>query len=279
MSIEPGLVYDLPNDAYHALTDWFGSTQLKGHLPEHYGSGGSKDALTFGSLFHAVVLYPHTLADLYTVLDAEVVGLKADGTRADNPTNTTAWKRAVAEVEQSGKVVIAQADWDRAHAMRDSVLAHPEAAALLFANDGRSEVSGFAIDTDGLKHKARFDRLNAGTIVDLKSTAAKPGPRSLNRAVADYGYDLSAAHYLAVAELLGLDVDSFVFVFVGKEAPYRVSVCDLDDMWLERGRNNRALALSRARSEAEPYEGATGRFTLHCPGWALPWDDDDIEVA
>lgn len=270
-----GLMPDLGNDDYHADTRWMSSTRLKRYLPELYRQGGSQDALDFGALFHTVVLEPDNLA-AYVALDAEKIGVKADGTVAQNPTMTAAWKRAVAEAEQDGKTVIAQQDLDRANAMRDSVLAHDTASSLLFSDDGRSELSAFATDEQGIQHKARFDRLIPGTIVDLKSTAAKPGVRSLTNTVIDYGYELSAAHYVTVAELLGLDVQTFTLVFVGKEAPYRVTVCDLDDMFIARGRALRAQALERAHRKAEAYEGATGRFTLLCPLWAIP--DEEMVI-
>lgn len=271
--MKPGIHYDISNNDYHAETEWLGSTQLKALLPEEYKVGGSQEALDFGTLVHTVVLEPDNIAGL-VALDAEKIGVKADGTVAQNPTMTAAWKRAVAEVEQGGSTVVAQSDLDRALYMRDSLLAHDTASELLFSDDGRSEVTAFAVDETGVQHKARFDRLIPGTVVDLKTTASKPGAHSLTRAVLDYGYDLSAAHYLAVAELLGIETGGrFTLVFVGKEPPYRVSVCDLDDMFIERGRNLRELALERAHQRTEPYPGATGRYTLACPVWALPYEE------
>jgi hypothetical protein len=169
--------------------------------------------------------------------------------------------------------VIAQADLDRALSMRDAVLAHETAARLLFSEDGVSELSAFAVDEDGVRHKARFDRHIPGVIIDLKSTSGKPGADSIAHSVIDYGYDLSAAHYLAVADLLGIDVQAFAFVFVSKEpmpnGQHAVTVCDLDETFLARGRALRAQAIRRHTDPTEPaYEGATGFLTLDCPRWA-----------
>lgn len=275
--VTEGLRYDLSNDEYHAQTDWLSSSMLKTLLPEEYKQGGSQEALDFGTLFHTVVLEPERVALDYVALDAAKIGLKKDGTVADHPTNTIAWKTAVSQARADGLIVVDQVDLDRAFAMRDAAYEHEDARGLLFSANGRSEVSAFATDENGIRHKARFDRLVPGEAVDLKSTAAKPGAHSLTRTVIDYGYELSAAHYLAVAELAGVDVQrGFSFVFVGKEAPYRVSVCDLDDLLLERGRNLRSLALERAAKKTDPYEGAVGRFTLFCPAWALPYDDEMV---
>lgn len=282
MNITPGIRHDLDNDTYHGLTDWLSSTQLKAALPERYQPGGSQAALTFGSLFHAVVLEPDTLTNV-TVLDAAAIAGNnpKTGKPYDAPHMTARYKAAVAEAEQDGLTVVTREDWDKAHAMRDAVVAHPEAGPLIYHDDAAYEESAFAIDDNGVKHKARFDCRIPGRIVDLKSTAAKPGADSLTRTVIDYGYDVSAAHYLAVAELLDLDATAFTLVFVTKTAPYRVTVADLDDLLLYRGHDLRNTAIQRlTQVDAEPYEGATGRLTLTCPPWAFPTDyDDEMEIA
>jgi hypothetical protein len=111
-------------------------------------------------------------------------------------------------------------------------------------------------------------------IVDLKTTSTKPGASALGRAVLDYGYDLSAAHYLAVAELAGLDADAFAWVFVDKaDTGPRVTVAEPDAALLERGRVLRARALARAAGTLPAYEGATGYLTLTCPAWAQPQEE------
>lgn len=276
--IQPGLRYDLPMGDYHDLPDWLGSTQLKRALPEQYDENSmSQAALDFGTLFHAVTLEPDNL-DHYVPADAEAIGVKADGSKAEKPEATKAWRTFVADAVADGKIVIPRDWWERANRMRDAVAAHPEAAALVFG-DGRAEVSAFAVDAAGLRHKARPDVLIAGGIVDLKSTAVKPGEDNLTRLVINFLYDLSAAHYLTVADLLGLDVHTFTWVFVNKVEPFRVTVADADQLLIERGRVLRARALERLTNPAvEPYQGATGRLLLTCPLWAAPYESE-MEIA
>lgn len=267
---EPGLILGMKNEDYHADAEWLSSSVLKRHLPEHYKAGGSQEALDFGTLFHTVVLEPDNLAG-YLVLDAAAIAGNnpKTGKPYDAPHMTARFKAAATEAAENGHVVVSQEDWDRAHAMREAVTQHPDAKALLLDGDGQYEESAFATDETGIKIKARFDRRIPGAIVDLKSTATKPGASSLSRAVIDYGYDLSAAHYLEVARLLELDADTFWFVFVGKEAPYRVTVASLDDGFLERGRVLRERAIERLTDPlTPPYEGAEGPLTLAAPGWA-----------
>lgn len=270
MSIEPGLTGDLTNAEYHAVTDWWSSSQLKAALPERYKAGGSQEALDFGTLVHSVVLEPDSLGHLVVLDAAAIAGTNPKtGAPYDAPHMTTRYKAAVAEAAQDGKTVVAQADWDTAHAMRDAIAAHDTAARLLFSDDGASEESAFAVDFDGVQHKARFDRRIPGAIIDLKTTSAKPGRDSLTRAIIDYGYDLSAAHYLAVAELLGLDVQAFAWVFVDKSDDHRVTVVDVEAAFLDRGRALRSQALRRLTDPtADAYEGATGFLTLTLPRWA-----------
>ena len=267
--IEPGIHADLGNEAYHADEDYLSSSRLKGYLPEHYKQGGSQEALDFGTLFHAVVLEPDRVALDYVALDAEKIGLKSDGTVAQNPTMTAAWKRAVAEAEQDGKTVIDQGALNKAYRMRDAVAKHDTARRLLFEEDGRAELSCFAVDENGIRHKARFDKLITGVGIDLKSTAGKPGEDAIGRAVLDYGYDLSAVHYMTVAELLGMDLQAFAFVFVSKDDDPFVTVCDLDETFLARGRALREKAIRRHVDPTEPrYPGASGFLTLTAPRWA-----------
>lgn len=263
-----GLLSNLANDKYHSLTDWYSSTQLKKMLPETYkDTPGNQEALDFGTLVHSVVLEPDNL-DHYVPLDADKIGVKADGSPASAPTMTAAWKRAVTEVEQDGKTVTARSDWDRAHRIRDAITKHPVANQLLYSTDGASEESAFAT-INGIRMKARFDRRAPGYIADLKTTTAKPGADSLTRAVLDWGYETSAVHYLAVAEQLGLDVDTFVWIFASKEEPHRITVCEPDQTLLDRGRALRDLALKRITDPSEPpYEGASGFLTLTCPRYA-----------
>lgn len=279
MSIEPGLRYDLANDDYHADTEWLSSSVLKRLLPEHYKAGGSQDALDFGTLFHTVVLEPDNLAG-YVVLDAAAIAgdNPKTGRPYDSPTMTAKYKAAVAEAAQGGRIVVAQDAWDKAHAMRDAVVAHSDARALIYDGAGANEESAFWADESGVKHKARFDRRIPGALVDLKSTSAKPGLRSLTNECISWGYDFSAAHYLAVAAGLKLDAETFLHVWVEKVEPYRVTVTELDLLFVMRGRTLRDQALERHHKQAEPYEGATGRLTLICPEWALP-HDDEMEIA
>lgn len=262
------IVTDMSNEDYHAEAEHLSSTTLKRALPELFKEGGSQEALEFGTFVHSVVLEPDTL-HRYTVLDAAKIGVKADGTPAQNPTATSAWKAAVLEAVSCGLTIVTQESWDKAHRMAEAIHEHPEALAVLHGGEGQNELSAFTTDANGQKIKARFDRLIPGAVVDLKTTNAKPGADSLSRTVLDYGYDLSAAHYLDVANLCELDVNTFLWVFVSKDDKPRVTVAEAHPDYIARGLALRDQALARITDpSADAYEGASGRLVLSPPPWA-----------
>lgn len=250
--IAAGVYTDLSNEAYHSETDWLSSSQLKRFLPEHYRTAPPTDRsnLDFGTALHTTVLGAGE--PVIPVTAASWVGKTAQEERA--------------QAYASGGVPVLEKQLPQLHAMAAAVAAHGEASRLLTA--GKPEVSVFA-EVDGVKCKARFDWLADGYAVDLKTTASKPG-RDLAKAVTDFGYDVSADHYLRVASAAGLDVSEFWHVWVGKDSPHYVTVTDMDSSFYDRAAVLRELALERwAHPEmVESYPGAYSRLTLSAPRWA-----------
>lgn len=253
--MKAGVHDDLSGQDYHQARDWVSTGLLKSRLPEHYkkSSTVSRDALDFGIAFHTTILGAGE-----PVVPVVASSWRGKDAQADRES-----------VYANGGVPLLASELPRLDAMRDAVEAHSEAYSLLYEFTGSPEVSVFA-EVDGVPSKCRFDRLLDGVGVDVKTTTAKPGAHSLTRTVIDYGYDLQAVHYLEVARAAGIDLDRFVFVFVGKEPPHHVTVCDLDAAFLERGAVLRDLALQRwlHPSMVEAYPGQTGHLELALPRWA-----------
>ncbi|QLQ11146.1 MAG: PD-(D/E)XK nuclease-like domain-containing protein [Nocardioidaceae bacterium] len=199
-------------------------------------------ALAFGTLFHTLVLEPDRAGE-YLALDAEKIGVKADGSKAENPTMTNAWKKAVKEAEQDGKTVVAQTDWDAACAMRDAVYAH-KAAAEVMDLCTRHEVSGWAEHETGALVKGRIDLLGPGVVADLKSTK-DADPERFGWTCADFMYHVSAADYRDIAMADGESVEAVIFINAEKEPPYRVSVVDLAPRAIDLGRDRMTEACRR----------------------------------
>lgn len=257
--MKPGVYDDLSNVSYHAETDWLGSSQLKRHLPEHYKTGDPTSAMDFGTAFHSAVL---GVGEPLHVVDA------------------LTWTGKAAKEEQTkarnlGLTPILAKDVPVLEGMVKAVQNHPEASRLLFGEPGRNELSVFAEEQYGetvLQTKARYDRLlDYGTAVDLKTTSKGPGVYNLTRAVIDYGYDLSAEHYVRVGQAGGLPVESLLLVFVSKESPHYVTVVDLGDDFYNRGKLLRDMAVDRLMNPSmmDAYEGASKTVQLGLPRWAV----------
>lgn len=258
--MSPGIYTDLSNMAYHAETDWVSSSMLKRLLPEHYGpEPATRKALWFGSAFHTRVLggpsEPWSVGEFLTW-------------------DSKAAKEHAEKAEANGEIPVLARDVEQIEAMAKSLESHSEASKLIYGAGGQSEVSVFS-EVDSVPSRARFDRLaqpmDSWTIaVDVKTTSEKPNPSDLAKAVIRYGYDISVDHYMKVAAAAGVVVDEFVLVFVTKEPPHHVTVCYLDEDFMERGAALRDLALNRYLhpTMTDAYPGQTEPLTLQLPRWA-----------
>jgi hypothetical protein len=249
-----GIHSDLSHADYLATEGYVSSSLLKRHLPEHYRPFNGSPSADIGSVLHARFTGDDTPV---TVVDAATwTGKAARETRET--------------VVASGGYAILSGDQSAVDGMEVALRAHSVASELLVAASGGWEVSVFS-EVDGVPSKCRFDRLlDAGVGVDLKTTKAGPGSYQLTRAVLDYGYEIQEAHYRAVAQAAGIELERFVFIFAQNCEPFHVTVVDLDASFLERGQALRSLALSRLlHPEFEPsYPGQYEPVTLNLPRWA-----------
>lgn len=272
---DPAIVHDLDETTYHADTETLSASGAKTLLGKRPPSPDS-DALRFGALVHIAILEPDRLTE-YVALDAEKIGVKADGSPAANPTMTAAWKKAVAEAEAGGQKVVAQTDLDRAQAMAAAALAHPTARRLFDLATDR-EMSAYADHPTGARVRCRFD-LAGPVISDIKS-ARNADPNVFGRTAYDLGYHISAANYLDIAAACGMDPAGYAFINIEKEptpgGEHRVSVTTLSDRAVDLGRRLMSEACARwlalgKRIDLPSYgEGFT---STDLPSWAYA---DDI---
>lgn len=281
MTINPGLVYDKDETDYHADQDSLSASGAKVLLGKRPPSPDS-DALQFGRLVHHVLLEPHKL-DTYAVLNPDEIGVKADGSKADNPTATKAWKDAVFEAKRDGLTVIGAPMLDKANALAAAVRAHPEAGRLLSAATGH-EVSAYADHPTGARVRARFDLIGPGFIADIK-TARDADPENFGRAMHAFGYHISAANYLDIARANGLDVERFDLICVEKEptpgGDYRVSVLEIHEDAIDQGRTLMAEACARwlalgKRIDLPSY--GTERHVVDLPHYAYDYEPIELNL-
>lgn len=276
-----GVWRGIREDIYHADTTTLSASSAKVLL----GKRSPEDswALRFGTLCHTVLLEPERLSE-YVCLDAvAIAGINPKTNRLyDSPTMTSRYKAAVAEAEQDGKTVVAQADWDKAHAIVEAIHAHPTARQLLDATTER-ELSVYAEHETGAIVRGRFDLFGPGLIVDLK-TITNGDPAAFPKTCHEFGYYISAANYLDLAEANGLDVQGFAFINAEKEptpgGKYRISVIDLKERAIELGRERMAEACRRwltlGRTVDLPDYGI-GFHTVDLPPYAYRDNETDYQ--
>ena len=207
-------------------------------------------AMRLGSLTHCAVLEPDELTKRYQLAPDR---------------RTKEGKAAVVEMAAAGIEAVSEADLAQALQMADAVRSN-STAALLLAN-GQAEQSFWWDDiATGMRCKCRPDWFDGETIVDLK-TCQDASPAGFARAVAQWSYQVQAAHYLC-----GTLAKRFVFVAVEKSAPYAVGVYELNTEAMVHGSVLRHNALQRIQDcrAINEWPGYTdGIQTLQLPCWAL----------
>lgn len=168
----------------------------------------------------------------------------ADLLRA-NGTPVTLWSDVQAEwLKNNGhRTVLSGEDWDTLHAMRDKLMAHPAAAAIL-RRPGRAETSFYWVDPEtGETMRCRPDWLtDCGILGDLKTTE-DASPQGFKYSIQKYRYDVQhplymdgIGHAIKQARLDMLAPRRFVFIGQEKKPPYLVGVYELDPEDVELGR-------------------------------------------
>jgi len=152
-------------------------------------------AMQFGTLLHAAVL------------GGEVeYAVKPDGMSFASK-DGKAWRE-----EQSGKMIVSQAEADEIRRTSSAILAHRHTDKLF--NDGQAEVSMFGSDkATGVLIKGRADWLAKNYIADIK-TIRSADNRECSRAIFKYKYHWQAFYYRELARQNGYDIANFYFVFV-----------------------------------------------------------------
>ena len=258
-------IVDMPASVYHAAEALSASgAKLLLRSPAHYlaAKAAPKEptpAMRLGTLTHALILEPETF-------DAEFAVMPKFDRR------TTIGKKAAEEFEQdhAGKTIVDEVSYEKAKAIAASVRRHPLVAAGLA--DGNAEVSLFW-DQHGVPCKARCDYMTGSTILDVK-TCADASPEGFARQIANFQYHLQAAHYAAgFREVVGWDLDRFIFIAVESDAPHAVGVYSLDARSLQSGRllMERAAAAYRtalAQPKDAPAFYSDMLVEISVPSWA-----------
>ena len=258
MAFEPGIYDGIKNAAYHA-DPALGSTSLKTlatKTPAHYqhtlNHPKTSDAFDLGTAVHSLIL------------EGDESGVEV----WDFPAWTTKIaKESREESRAAGKIPMLTKDWKQVLAMRDSVMAHPEAGKLFTGH--RAEASVFW-EEDDLTLKCRPDAWKPGLLVDLKTTV-NADPNEFGKTAHSFGYHQSAAHYIDGGKAATGEELPFRFVLVEKTAPYLVSVVELDFEAIDYGRqlNDRAKRIYQECVESGNWPGYPATEPISLPNYAV----------
>ena len=286
MTIPDGIHPGLPAEDYHA-DPALGSSSVKLMLesPKQYRHNAdhpkqASRGMDVGSLIHALLLEPDTVAEVYAVLDDGITlnwaqsafqgwyreafrfagcqGMKvreaADGFRQ--------------HYSESGRTIVRAGDWTTAQRAAAAVRDDSVASSLL---TGRLECSAF-VTLDVVRCKARADALPdegelhvatrtlslSDCIVDLKTTGtkAKAGEWT-GRVMQRMGNHIQAGHYRRAFREAGEAREWWAFVVVEQNPPHHVGVFVMDRDTLRTGEalSRRACADWAMCTEADQWPG------------------------
>lgn len=170
------------------------------------------------------------------------------------------------------KSILDRDDFTVAKDIREAVLTHPFAKKIL--SEGKPELTIIWDDEEtGLKCKGRIDWMpgNNGVLVDLKTTR-DASPEKFTRSCIDYGYAKQAGMYIdGIMKATGEVFDSFIFIAVETEPPYRTEVYVMDMRFIEWGymQYRRLLNLeAKCRKEGfYPHYQESSAYDLVMPGY------------
>lgn len=233
--MQPGIYFDLPNEAYHSGpgVSKSGLWTLQTKSPAHYRfeTREQKAAFDVGTASHTAVLEPEKF-------EATVV-------RGPEDRRGNKWKDAAEFHAGEGKLLLTSGDYDDVLALRDAVHADAWVSAIITGGKPIVEASGYSIDqTTGELVRVRPDlyRDDLGIMVDFK-TARSAHPDAFARAVVDYGYHAQGALYSDVWRSVGKPVEGFVFIVAEPKSPYAHAVYELPPSIVEEGRAMMRAAL------------------------------------
>jgi exodeoxyribonuclease VIII len=203
-------------------------------------------------------------------------------TLRDNGVAVTLWADIKAEwMKNNGhRTVLEPEEWDQLMSMRDAVMAHPMARALLTGKPGKAEQSVYWIDEKtGVLCRCRPDFWREDNIiVDLKTTE-DASPEGFAKSIANWSYDTQDAFYTdGVLAATGKPLRAFVFLAVEKSArvvdgqALGVGVYQLDEAGRAIGRakyqEDLAVYAQCAKSNIWPCYG--DKITpISLPAWHL----------
>lgn len=229
MSItEPGLVYGMDDETYHADPVPGGSLSstfvrlLTNHVPAKAEARRRNrrptKSMNLGKAAHA-----HALG-----AGPELIVWEYDGRTKEGKAERAAAAPALAT---EAAVAVTQNERDQILGMVEALLSHAEVRDIIAAS--KPEVSGFWTE-GGVWMRARYDLLGAAAAYDYKTTQ-DTSRRGFSKALGAYGYHQQAEFYLRGLRALGHKAgrSDMRFICQETEAPYLVQIHTPDEEAME----------------------------------------------
>lgn len=281
-TLTPGIHYDVPEDVYHgdpcvlpSLSSSLAKIMLA-QSPRHAWTASprlnprwqpeTKEAFDIGRAAHRAILGK----------GGDYVAIPNDLLASNGAASTKAAKEWIAEARAAGNTPLKEDVYNEVHDMALAAAARLEQMGITLEREW-NEVTAIG-EIDGVLCRARFDHFCEADyhkpIYDLK-TCLDASPQACIRAVANYGYDIQAAHYLDVMRSAtglhpGIEPPPFRFVFQEKAEPFEVCVIELAaaDLDLARRKIARAREMWRLCLERDEWPGyPPGIHQVSLPEW------------
>lgn len=188
---------------------------------DNIGNEKRTKALDFGGMAHKLILEPQDFHKEYAVTH-----LNLATTAGKN------WKANVAD----GLSIVKESDYEKALEMREAIMEHPQAKHLF--KDYVAEREIYWARPDGIFCKAKPDMISRvggmRILADVKTTESA-NPKDIQKTIANYHYNRQDAWYRHGMQSIDEEVDAFLFIFVEKEYPYLITVCQVDEPSRQQG--------------------------------------------
>lgn len=255
----PGMHEGVPSDVYFGYTDAMNcSTLLHGRTSMRHLKAAidgelklSSDALDFGKAVHCYLLEPDVFASEYEVAGPCEAVIKGGANKGQMCGASGRGKRDgkwycgkkghSSDADEFPTSLVSRADHNAIKSMGESLKRHK--AVRLLRQNGGCEVSCVG-ELEGVLAKCRLDKwvppcraYPNGCIVDVKTISRGGGTkRAFGKSVDSYSYDVRAAWYVDVVEVLTGKRPEFVWVCIEKETPFAVGVYEASPESIQWGR-------------------------------------------
>lgn len=245
------LITGLSSQEYHGTANTVSSSQLKDLLDnpeEFYKKYISKetdkiylDAFDVGSYFHTAVLEPEKIKEDILVYTGKRIGRQWEAFKKEHKNKAIVSPSMERQAKGLVKAVKSSQEcmrWVKGCQVETSLFVE------LVVHDGRIYAKKEKLIL-GLNGWEKVDKVPKGTVIvvkvradslnvkrkfisDLKSTSGNAKSKSsMESKVKNYNYGLSAAFYMDIYNVIGLDIQKFIWIFaskdVGNAKPWRAS--------------------------------------------------------